>query len=147
MKVTMLLADAAQEAGGKLHILGGGWSLMGPEPSPMAIALKFAVPWDQTNIAHRWMLELVEADGQVVMVETPVGTQPVQIGGEFEVGRPPGLVRGTPIDLPLAVSVGPLPLSPGRYEWRLTVDDGTDEDWVLPFTVRQGPSSSGVAGS
>jgi len=25
VKVTMMLADAAQEVGGKLYILGGGW--------------------------------------------------------------------------------------------------------------------------
>ena len=34
----MLLADAAQVSEGKLHILGGGWSVTGP-PAPSAIAL------------------------------------------------------------------------------------------------------------
>jgi hypothetical protein len=40
----MMLADAAQVANGKLFILGGGWSVTGPEPSPSAIVLKIAVP-------------------------------------------------------------------------------------------------------
>ena len=44
MKVTMLLADAAQAVNGKLYILGGGWSVAGPDPTPMAIALKMEVP-------------------------------------------------------------------------------------------------------
>jgi hypothetical protein len=29
-----------------------------------------------------------------------------------------------------------LPLEPGRYEWRLTIDGDSHEDWTLPFTVR-----------
>ena len=33
----MLLADAAQQLGGKLYILGGGWSVTGPQPAPSAI--------------------------------------------------------------------------------------------------------------
>ena len=44
---------------------------------------------------------------------------------EFEVGRPAGIKPGTPLELPLAVNSGPLPLEPGgRYEWRLSIDGG-----------------------
>ena len=62
--------------------------------------------------------------------------QSVAFGGEFEVGRPPGLKPGTPLDFPVAVNSTPLPLEPGRYEWRLTIDGNSREDWTLPFTVR-----------
>lgn len=59
------------------------------------------------------------------------------MGGDFEVGRPPGLTPGSDIDLPLAVNVGPLPLPPGaRYTWRLQIDGETQEHWQLSFTVR-----------
>jgi hypothetical protein len=34
VKVTMLLADAAQAVDGKLYILGGGWTITGPDPIP-----------------------------------------------------------------------------------------------------------------
>jgi hypothetical protein len=47
----MLLADAAQEAAGKLYILGGGWSVTGPQMPPMAIALKIDVPWLRRTVA------------------------------------------------------------------------------------------------
>jgi hypothetical protein len=30
----------------------------------------------------------------------------------------------------------PLPLEPGRYEWRLTIDGEGRQDWSLAFTVR-----------
>jgi hypothetical protein len=39
--------------------------------------------------------------------------------------------------VPLAINIGPLPLPPGgRYEWRLTIDGETSEDWRLPFSTR-----------
>ena len=34
----MLLCDAAQVSDGKLFILGGGWSMTGPDPVPSAVA-------------------------------------------------------------------------------------------------------------
>ena len=43
IRATLMLADAAQAADGKLYILGGGWNLIGPEPSPTAIAMHFEV--------------------------------------------------------------------------------------------------------
>ena len=59
MKVTMMLADSAQAIGGKLYVLGGGWSITGPAPTPSAIVIKIDVPWDQANIKHHAKFELV----------------------------------------------------------------------------------------
>jgi hypothetical protein len=134
----MLLADAAQEVGGKLYILGGGWSITGPTPTPMAIALKLEVPWDRTNEHHTLLLELVDEDGTPVLVADEHGEQvPLQVSGEFEAGRPPGIKPGTPIDSALAVNFGPLQLEGGRrYQWRLSIDGDTDEDWSLGFSTR-----------
>ena len=136
----MLLADAAQEVGGKLYILGGGWSITGPTPTPMAIALKLEVPWDRTNEHHTLLLELVDEDGTPVLVADDQGEQvPLQVSGEFEAGRPPGIKPGTPIDSALAVNFGPLQLEGGRrYQWRLSIDGDTDEDWSLGFSTRPG---------
>lgn len=137
MKVTLLLADAAQSVEGKLYILGGGWSVTGPQPTPSAIALKIDVPWDEANRPHTFELALVDADGRPFMIDSPMGRQEVVIGGEFEVGRPPGLRPGTPLDMTVAVTVGPLPLSPGtRYAWSLTIDGEGNEDWQVPFSTR-----------
>ncbi len=133
----MLLCDAAQVADGKLYILGGGWSLTGPDPMPSAIAIKVEVDWHEAAQAHHWELFLVDADGQAVGIDTPEGTQLVEVRGDFEVGQPEEVPAGSPIDLPLAVNIGPLPLDPGgRYTWRLTIDGETDESWVLGFTTR-----------
>jgi hypothetical protein len=134
----MMLADSAQEVGGKLYILGGGWSITGPTPVPMAIALKLEVPWDRTNVKHSLLIELVDEDGNPVMVPGPEEEQvALQVTGDFEAGRPPGIKPGTPIDSALAVNFGPLPLEPGRrYQWRLSIDSESDEDWTLGFSTR-----------
>jgi len=138
MQVTMLLADFAQVSDGKLNVIGGGWSMTGPQPVPFGIAILIRVPWDQANHRHVMRLVLIDADGAPVTVETEDGTEPLVFFDdvEFEVGRPAGVKPGTPLDLPLAVNSGPLPLEPGVYEWRLTIDGLGDDDWRLPFTVR-----------
>jgi hypothetical protein len=137
MKATMLLADYAVVSDGKLTIVGGGWSQTGPEPASFGIGLLIQVPWDQANTLHSFTVELLDADGAEVVLETSEDDQQqMAFGGEFEVGRPPGLKPGTPLDFPVAMNSTPLPLEAGRYEWRLTIDGKTREDWRLPFTVR-----------
>lgn len=138
----MLLADFVQAVQGKLYILGGGWSVTGPGAVQMGIAVKVEVPWDQANVQHTFRLTLVDADEQPVLV--PGAEQPVQVEGQFEVGRPPGLKHGSPLDFALAVNVPPLPLEPdSRYVWRLLIDGESDEDWYVGFTTRPGPQPEG----
>lgn len=120
-KIVMLLADSAQAVNGKLYILGGGWSMTGPQPMPSAIAIKFEVPWEAANRKHRIRIELLDSDGQPVMLPGPESPQPMLITADLEVGRPAGLSPGTPLDSPFAINIGPLPLKGGRYEWRCTI--------------------------
>jgi len=133
----MMLADSAQAIDNKLYILGGGWTLTGPQPAPSAIALYIKVPWDEANRRHRLRLELVDPDGAAILFDTPEGRQSLQVESEFEVGRPPGLKPGTPIELSMAINIGPIPLQPGgRFEWRLSIDEESSELWTLPFGTR-----------
>ncbi len=139
MKVTMLLADAAQAVEGKLYILGGGWSIIGPEPTPMAFAIKIEVPWTEANIRHQLRVALYDEDGQPVIIPTSAGEQPVEIKSHFEVGRPPGLQAGTPLDMPLAINFSPLPLQAGhRYVWRCFINDELLEE--VGFSTRAQPT-------
>jgi hypothetical protein len=133
MKVTMMLADAADHVQGKLYILGGGWSLTGPEPAPWALAIKIEVPWNEANRQHEVILRLVDADDRPVLVEG----QPLEIRGQIEVGRPPGLPAGTPLDAMMALNMPPLPLQPGtRFVWRLSINGQSQEDWHVGFMTR-----------
>ena len=145
MKVTLMLADYAAVAEGKLTIVGGGWSVTGPMPVPFAIAALFEVPWDRANMKHRFRLDLLDADGHVVFVQTEEGEEPFTIEGEFEAGRPPGLKPGTSLAVPIAINLPGPPIPPGgSYEWRLTVNGEAGADWRLPFSTR-GESELDVA--
>ncbi len=131
----MILADYAQAAEGKLNILGGGWNITtGGVPSALAILLE--IPWDRTNERHQFRIELVDADGNAVIGMGPDGEGPIVLAGGLEVGRPPGIKRGTPIPVPLAINMGPHPLEADtRYEWRLSINDASDENWRVAFST------------
>lgn len=141
MNVTMLLADSAQVADGKLFILGGGWSITGPGPTPSAVAVKVAVDSPEFNVTHHWELFLEDADGRPVMFPTPEGNQSVEVRGDFQASAPEGLPGGTPVDIPLAVNFGPLPLQPNsRFVWRFVVDGESLPGASVAFTTRPAPS-------
>jgi hypothetical protein len=136
----MLLADAAQVADGKLFILGGGWSLTGPDPTPSAVAIKLEVDWHETNVQHHWELFLEDADGQPVLMPTPDGEQPIEIRGDFSVGQPEGIIEGTPVDVPMAINLGPIPLKNAmRYTWRLMVNGTNLNGGSISFSTRPAP--------
>lgn len=139
-KVTMLLADYAEAINGKLYITGGGWSIAGPFPSPSALAIKIEVPWNDTNRKHELKVELLDGDYRPVFVPTPAGNTALVVTGAFEVGRPPGIIVGSPLDVPFAFNIGPIPLEPERrYIWRLSIDGKTEDNWQVAFSTR--PSS------
>jgi hypothetical protein len=142
VNVTMLLADSAQVAEGKLYILGGGWSLTGPDPSPSAIVIKLEIDWHETGVEHHWELFLEDADGQPVLVDTPDGVQPVELRGDLSVMQPEGVIEGTPVDVPMAVNLGPLPLQPGmRYTWRMVVGGRDLPGGAISFSTRPVPTA------
>jgi hypothetical protein len=131
MEVSMLLCDAAAVAEGKLYIHGAGWSILRQPnvPTPMALAIKLSIPWDQTNEPHQITARLLTEGGD----EVDLGAGPIMAQGELKVGPPPGLKRGTPIDAPLALTFGPLALDAGGYVWELDID-GTEMSRA-PFRV------------
>lgn len=139
MKVTLLLADSVQAVGGKLYILGGGWSNITPG-APFAIAGKIEVPWNEGANEHTMRLELVDADGHpfAIQQESVDEPEPLWFEQRFCTGIPPRIVAGTPLDHVFEINLGPgLPLAPGtRYQWRLTIDGREGEDWYLSFNTR-----------
>lgn len=138
MKVTLILCDAAQVSEGKLYVLGGGWNIAGPGPFPSALGILIEVPWDRSNEPIILRLELREQDGSPVVQQGPLGLQPVTIGARMEVGRPPGVAKGSPLLVPLAINMGSMPLTPGRrYVWEAHIDgQPDDEGWRVGFQVR-----------
>jgi hypothetical protein len=123
----MLLCDYAEEVGGKLYVMGGGWShLRTPnQPSNMALAIQISVPWNQANEPHDLTIRLVTGDGHPVQNEQG---ENIELTGKVEVGRPPGLRPGSQLAVPLAARFNGLILEPGTYRWELEVDGAPLED-------------------
>lgn len=137
MIVHMMLCDHAQVADGKLFINGGGISrIQGPGlPPGTALALLLLVPWERTNQPIVLQVDLLTEDGQLVVDQSG---QPRRLTAELEVGRPPGLAPGIPIDVPMALPVGGVLLPPGRYTWQLRVNGATAVAWQISFTIVAG---------
>ena len=140
----LILCDAAQTdaSTGKIHMLGAGWTMVSSPTPPHAIALMIQVPWDRTNEKLRVHTELLDGDGQPVMLPGPTGPQPLLNETEVEVGRPPGVAKGSALSAAFALNVGPLALPSGRYEWRATVEDDVRSEF---FQVRSGVAAPGIA--
>ena len=134
----MLLADAAQVAEGKLYIMGGGWEVCGPGPTPMALAVKLEIPPSQARRKHSWSVTLVDANGEPVLLPVDGEKSTVAIHGEFgRIGEAKSAMTKGPVHLRFAVNIAPLPLAPGSsYAWRLTIDNQTRRDWQVSFSTR-----------
>lgn len=133
----MMLANWAEVHDGLFFILGGGWSVCGPDPVPSSIVTKIELPWDEANRKHVTIFKLIDEDEQPVMMETPMGPRPLELRADFEAGRPPGLKPGTPLDIPLVMNLPPLPLPPDRrLIWRCFINDETHAEWQVGFTTR-----------
>ncbi|SRR6266566_7759692 len=145
MRAKILLADSAEVREGLLFLLGGGWSISGPAPQPFAIAGLIEVEWDETNTRHNLELVIEDEDGAPLLLPTPAGDVPFRIGpAPFEVGRPPGIARGSSFNLPVAIPIVAIPWTPGRrYIVRFLVD-GAEMD-RLRFAIRDVPPIPGAA--
>ncbi len=121
---------------GKLYVMGGGWSrlAMASSVANMSLGVRIEVPWDQANVRQHIRAYLVDADGQPVLGPEDAG--PVQVEGDFEVGRPPGTTRGSPLVTTFALRFEGLPLEAGSYTWRLDISEETVA--VVRFEVVKG---------
>jgi hypothetical protein len=123
-KGTLLLCDFAQEVGGKLYILGGGFSksISWGQPVNMALAIKLVLPWHSANHKLKFEVALLTEDGNPVLNDAG---QPMMVGANIETGRPPGLTPGSSLDAALALPMFGLQLAHGTYRWELKLEGQT----------------------
>jgi hypothetical protein len=88
-------------------LLGAGWNITGPMPSPFALGGIIEVPWNETNRSHAFRLELIDLDGNPVVLEGLEGSTEVAVDGTFGIGRPSGIRAGSFQPFPFAVNCGP----------------------------------------
>lgn len=123
MEADLLLCDHAEAINGKLYIMGAAWNLLQApgQAINVALAIVVKVAWDEADQGHDLIAELLDADGERIMING----EPVAPSGRFELGRPPGLKPGSTLNMPLAFNLTGLVLGVGQYEWRLTIDGDT----------------------
>jgi hypothetical protein len=132
----LMLADHAENAGGKLFINGGGWNQRMPNPGPWALALQVKVPWDDMNRRFKFRLELLDADSLPFEAETPEGQKPVAVEGDFHVTAHPQQKRGSQLNGLVAINLPPLALPAGeQFEWTLSIDGESRDEWRASFGV------------
>ena len=101
----LILGDSAQVVGNKLYLLGGGWDRLTvntgfPFNQHCAVALSIKVPWNETNQKHTFEIEVASED--------PTTEEPKSLakaGGQFEVGRPPGIPQDQEQRIQLAIDM------------------------------------------
>lgn len=142
MDIDMMLCDHAEAAENKLFINGAAINLLFVEPQPphvvnFAVAVVIQVPYNETNVTHQLTISLVNEDGEPVVPWTPDGSLavqgPVEITGDFNVGRPPGLPPGETQAVPFAFQLQ-LPM-PGLGSYSVIAQINGVEARRLPFRV------------
>ncbi|MBN1189033.1 MAG: hypothetical protein JXA46_04710 [Dehalococcoidales bacterium] len=133
----LILADAAQVVGNKLYVMGGGWDrLTVNKPFPVdqrcALALALRVDWNETNQRHNFEIEIISEDS---VTEQPRSL--MKAGGQFELGRPPGISPGQDQRFQVALDMALKIDSPGTKVVVARV--GGQEMRRLSFNVIQGP--------
>lgn len=145
MKVTVLLADSAQgdNATGKMHALGIGWTATSALTGPMAvITLVTFENREEAEGTHSIGLTLVDEDYEPVVIN-PDG-ELLTIKTKVAVGAKGDAVEGAPAVASFAINVGPgLQLEPGKlYRWQASVNDHSPEDWSATFVTRPAPTAT-----
>lgn len=136
MQIHVLLCDHAQVASNKLFIAGAGISNV-PIGSPTSIAVLIYVPWDLANKRIPYTLHLETSDGLKDLPSLEGEVAHLEVTGGIEVGRPVGAMPGIPLEVPVAINIPGLALSPGRYMWRFTIDGEQNELWTAGFTLHR----------
>ena len=153
MKVTVLLADKGTRDRQKatLNLLNAGWTSTRLQPptaalpgplsgmsltSPHAVAVFYEVEPHLCNKQIQLMVELVTEDGKPVELPGPAGPQEMRLAQMITIQSPGGVPPGSPGTGNTLLEIFPgLPLTPGVYEWRVTLADRHEGDWRARFHV------------
>jgi hypothetical protein len=136
----LILADAAQVVGSKLYLMGGGWDKLTvnsqfPVDQRCALALSLRVAWNETNQKHNFEIEILSEDS-----DTEQPRSLMKAGGQFEIGRPPGISPGQDQRFQVALDMTLKIDGPGNKSVVARVEG--QEMRRLSFNVNQGTNTA-----
>lgn len=140
MRASIILADFAEtDQAGKVHMLGAGWSVTGPQAAPQAVVGFIQVPPELAEAPIVFTLRLADQAGELVEIPGPAGAQRLELTGQVEATVPEEWDQATELSVAFSVNFT-LPLAGGQsYTWSLEVD-GKDLA-TTAFYVRSAPAA------
>lgn len=139
MKVEyVVLADGAQAVGGKLYILGGGWSIFYAQafPAPINIGLGVNVSYtsNELGMTYPWSVTIADEAGIPIVPE---------MNSQVQVPQPsPGLPSVFVNRLPFAMQIGLAVPRPGKYTITVKFGSSTVKTDFDAIFVRAAPGAS-----
>ena len=130
MRVVSFLAQYATVDHGRLDVIHGAIDLVIPSAG-MYVAGIVYVRSNETGHPHELRYELVNAEGMTIYSSD---NRPIVMHFPFTVA-PPYPIKAAEFQLPHAVCCPSVFLQPGSYEWRVSVDGQSHDDWNARFTV------------
>jgi hypothetical protein len=136
IRAHIVLADFAEsEASGKVHLLGGAWTVTRAGAAAHAVVVFLKIPADHAGTPVAVMLRLLNKGGAVVEQPGPGGMQRLEITGQIELQEPAAdWDQAIDLDAVFPVNFGTLALQAGSYTWVAEIDG--KEAATADFIVR-----------
>jgi hypothetical protein len=136
---SLMLADAAAVENGKFYIHGAGWDTIYAPVFPLihpalVVPVLLRMQWTEANMARNLELDIVNADGASILP-----TPPGPVRGPVTVGRPPQVLPGADLLVPLVFNLQGIPFEqPGTYALVMRIEGGDDRRYQ--FHVQYHPN-------
>ncbi len=130
-----ILCDAVQAAGGKLHLVGGGWDNLFVSKFParhhsLGIGARIRIPWSSTDETVQLRVDLIDEDGTSILPSGPLRHR-------VKARRSPMLEEGSDLGVVRAFTFNNLEFpKAGPYAFVLSIGESV---YRLGFTVRLRP--------
>ena len=142
-RLALLIGDFANQDGGKVGLLGGGWSITPTPTPPQAVVVIIEVPGEHLNETFAVELTLFDEQGPLALPDPLTGeTRPLRIAQNMLAPTIPGIPRKAWNKVHFVINLSPgLPLRPDHvYTWAASVDGDTRSDWKTSFYVVDQPA-------